>query len=205
MIALIWLLNFVISWVNAWGCGKSWNESRHSTGFPHFVNWCAAIMSAAGLTWCYTILLAFIGTQINTSGAHPHPYLSEASANAMMSLGYLVVIFPILGSGLVITLAMWREAYRTRSFGAGAIAGYDTFVQIYNIAHALHDVPSAFGTFTDFLSSDSESDDGGVLGKLVIALVAIAAAGGILTTYLILTVTARNVARDKAMAGAPAS
>lgn len=203
MIALVWLLNFAISWLNAWGCGKSWNESKHAGGFAHFVNWCAAIMSAAGFTWCYTILLAFVGTQVNTSGPHPHPYLSTAATEAMMSLGYLVVICPIVGSGLVITLAMWRQAYRDRSFGSSAVAGYDTFAQIYNIAHAIQDVPSAFGTFTKFLSSDSKADDDGLMGKLVMALVAVAVAGGILTAYTIVTITARNVAREKSLAGGP--
>jgi len=201
MIVLLWLLNFAISWVNAWGCGKSWNESKHSGGFAHLTNWSAAIMSACGFTWCYTLLLGFLGTQFETKPPHPHPYLSQAAFDAMQSLGYLVVILPILGSGIVITLAMWRQAYRDRSFGSGAVAGYDTFAQIYNIAHAFHDVPRSFDLVSSFFSS--KDDDDGVSGKIVIALVLIAVAGGILTTYAILTATARGVARNKALAGCP--
>lgn len=55
MVVLIWFLNVVLSAVNAWGCGKSWTETKHAGGLAHFMNWMGAVMSASGFTWCYTI------------------------------------------------------------------------------------------------------------------------------------------------------
>lgn len=196
MIALIWILNFVISWVNAWGCGKSWTETKHLGGWSHFMNWMGAIMSAAGFTWCYTLLACFVGGGLTHEvNGQIVPYLSAVQVNAVVSAGYLVVIFPILGSGLAITIHSWVTFYRNRSFANGAIAGYNTFADLYNTYNAFREVPTAWGSVTKFFKGDSDEK-----GKLVVlAIVVFAALAGILTTYTILTTTARGTARDRAL------
>lgn len=116
MIWLIWLLIFVISWFNAWAVGKSWYETKHAGGFGHLVNWCGLIMSAAGFTWCYLILLGYVGTTVPESvlmdqadvdvliaaGGQIGPLIKSSTMTAFLNLGYLIIWFPVVGSGLVI-------------------------------------------------------------------------------------------------------
>ncbi len=195
MIVLIWFLNFGISWFNAWGCGKTWNETKHSGGIPHFMNWMAATMSACGFSWCYMLLLTSVGTAIPVGeGATAHYLIPASVAGAMASLMYLVIIGPILGSGIAITVHAWGVAYRRRSFGAGAVAGYDTWAQIYNMEGAMEYVPEAAKNVGDFFKSDDSDNNWGLI---VIALAAAVLAGGVLTTRAIIRSTAKSTAMSR--------
>lgn len=195
MIFLIWILNFVISWFNAWGCGKSWTETKHLGGIPHFMNWMGAIMSASGFTWCYTILACFLGGNVtHTVDGKVVPYLSPQQVEAVASAGYLLIILPILGSGLAITIHSWVAFARRRSFANGALAGYNTFADLYNTYHAIQGIPTAWGSVSKLFKGDSDGK-----GKLLILLIVVGAAlAGILTTYTIITTTARNTAMNRA-------
>ncbi len=196
MIVLFWLLNFSISWLNAWGCGKTWTESKHAGGVPHFLNWCAAIMSAAGFTWCYLVILGGIGTVIPIKGDDgvTAPLLSGASAQAFADLGYLLVVFPILGSGLALTVHSWGVFWRQRNFSSGAVAGWNSFAQVYNTMSALEYVPAASRGLSRFFGDSKTKDKA---KALVLVLVALAAIGGILTTRAILRSTARATAMNR--------
>jgi hypothetical protein len=194
MIVLIWFLNFGISWLNAWGCGKTWNETKHSGGVPHFMNWMGATMSACGFSWCYMIVLLAVGSAI-PAGTGPDAHLIPRSVvDVMASLEYLALVGPMLGSGIAITVHAWGVAYRRRSFGSGAVAAYDTWAQIYNIQGAMDYVPEATSKVGDFFESD-DSDDGKWL--IVIALVAAVLVGGLLTTRAIIRSTAKSTAMSR--------
>lgn len=197
MIVLLWILNFVISWFNAWGCGKTWNETKHVGGWPHFLNWMGAVMAASGFTWCYMVILGVAGATIpfEQDNGTVAPLLSPDSLAAFASLGYLVIIGPILGSGLAITVHSWGVFWRRKSLGNGAVAGYNTFAQIYNMYGAVQHVPSAFKEVSEFFGKDSE--DGKGKGKIVLILVALAVLGGILTTWAIIRRTARSTAATR--------
>ncbi len=193
MIVLIWFLNFGISWLNAWGCGKTWNETKHSGGVPHFMNWMGATMSACGFSWCYMVALLGTGSVIHVgSGPQAHPLVPAHVADVASSLAYLALIGPILGSGIAITVHAWGVAYRRRSFGDGAVAAYDTWAQIYNLEGAMEYVPEAASKVGDFFKSDDENDNWWV--PIVIALVAAVLIGGALTTRAIIRSTARSTA-----------
>lgn len=193
MILLIWIVNFIISCFNAWGCGKTWNETKYNGGMAHFMNWMAAIMSASGFTWCYLIIIMFFGSQIPFEHADGqiYPYLTAQSAAAVANLGYLVIILPILGSGLAITIHTWGIAYRNRTIGNIALGGYNSFAQIYNTYGAIKHGSTAFGSTFNFFNSKN-NDKGKVL-----LLVALAAIGGILTTYIIIKKTAEHTAKER--------
>lgn len=194
-IILIWILNFIISWANAWGCGKTWNESKANGGFPHFMNWMGAIMSACGFTWCYLVIACFLGGNITHEvNGKMVTWLSMAQVQAVANAGYLVIIVPILGSGLAITIHSWGVFWRRRSFGSGAIAGWNTFAQVYNMYNAASAIPGASRGLGKFWG---DSDDKGKL--IVLFLVLFAVLGGIMTTYTILTTTARRTAADRAL------
>lgn len=197
MIILIWLLNFAISWLNAWGCGKTWIESKHAGGIPHFLNWCGAIMSAAGFTWCYLVILGGVGTLIpvEADDGTTAPLLAGASAQAFADLGYMLVVFPIVGSGLALTVHSWGVFWRERNFTTGATAGWNTFAQVYNTVSAFENVPQAASRLGHFFKGDSKDKS----KLLVVVLVAVAAIGGILTTRAILLSTARGTAFNRRM------
>lgn len=204
MIVLLWILNFVISIFNAWGCGKTWNETRAKGGWAHFMNWMGAIMSASGFTWCYLLIMgvvsAFVPFVKQDNGTYT-TLLNPEQLKVFFDLGYLVIIGPILGSGLAIMLHSWGVFWRRRSFGSGAVAGYNTVANIYNYYNALSYVPTAFDNVLNFFgrsksgSSSSSSDDN--KGKIIALMVVFAAIGGILTTYLIIKKTAESTAYNR--------
>jgi hypothetical protein len=59
MILLLWVLNFGISWFNAWSVGKTWTETKATGGAPHFMSWMGATMAAVGFTWCYAVVIGY--------------------------------------------------------------------------------------------------------------------------------------------------
>lgn len=198
MIILLWILNFGISWLNAWGCGKSWNETKANGGIPHFMNWMGAIMSASGFTWCYMIFLALAGSVLTTKGpdGNPVPMLSPHELEAYCRLGYLVIILPILGSGLALTIHSWASFWREKNLGTFAEAAYNTFAEVYNLHSAIEHVPGAARGVIDFLFDDENDEKG---KTVVILLVAFALAGGILTTWGIVRSVAKSTAYNRSV------
>lgn len=181
------ILNFGISVFNAWSVGRSWIETRQMGGLPRFMAWMGAIMSASGFTWVYLVVLALI---VQSFGYLPMKYIQ-----AMLSLGYLVIIGPVLGSGLAITVQSWSYFWRERSLKRGAISGWNTFAQLYNTYEAISAVPDALKSVMEaFKDSDSDSDN--KYRTLVILLVICALLGGALTTALIIRATSRAVAEQ---------
>jgi hypothetical protein len=193
MIILVWILNFAISWLNAWGCGKSWNETRAAGGGMHLLNWCGAIMSAAGFTWCYLVIAGAVGSvwPVEQDDGTMAPLLSQTALQAFADLGYLIIIGPILGTGIIIMLNSWAEFWRRRTFGSGVVAGWNTFANVSNVYDAVQYVPKASKGVGSFFDSDSK-DKG-----LVLFLVLGAALGGILTTRAIILSVMRSTAVER--------
>lgn len=190
MIFLFFVLNLCISCFNAWSVGRSWVESKYLGGWARFMAWMGAIMSASGFTWC---LLVLIGLGVNAAGYLPAPYLQ-----GFYELGYVIIIFPILGSGLAITIDAWMHFWRRRTLGGGAVVTYDTFAQIYNTYQAVEALPGIFGHLGDlFFGGDSDDDAQGKLLGLVVLLVVLAAAGGIFLTAMIIRTTAQSRAVEQ--------
>jgi hypothetical protein len=181
-VVLIWVLNLGISFWNAYAVGRAWVETKHAGGWPHFMAWMGAIMSASGFTWCYLLLLALV--------AYWAEWLTTDQVGAMINLGYVLLIPGILFSGLMITVDSWAQAYRRRTLGSFGTAAYNTFAQIHNTYNAISGMGQAFRGLTAFFqgSGDSrrkDSDNSGAV-LLVILLVLLALFGGILTTAAII-------------------
>jgi hypothetical protein len=166
-----------------------------------------AIMSAMGFTWCYLIILGAVAAHIpmqwfaEEGEVLEGMLLSGASLQAFYDLGYLIIIFPILGSGLAITVHTWRyfARKRHRTVGDYAITGWNTFAQAHNMYVAIREIPGVFRRLSDYFgssSSSSSSSNSDGKGKIVILLVAIAVCGGILTTYAIVQARRRAVIVD---------
>ena len=182
LVVFLFILNFAISWFNAWAVGKSWLESKAAGGFVHFVTWCGAIMSACGFTWCYSIILAIASTHIPYKG---HMLLTAAQAGGVMELAYLAIILPVIGSGIGITISSWQNYLRNRSLGSGALAGYNTFAEIYNVYEASRAMPMIFKDLGKLFKGDNNRT------KWIIIFTALALLGGALTTFAIVQSSAR--------------
>lgn len=142
----------------------------------------AAIMSACGFSWVYMII---IGIGVNAVG-----YLDEVHLEALFSLGYLAIIIPMIGSGLAITVNSLYVAYRTRTLMNTGIAGWNVFAQAYNMYNAISLIPKSVGNVMSIFGGKNNNKDS-VKAKIVIAIAIISILGGILTTIVIIRLTAR--------------
>lgn len=197
MILLLLLLNFGISIFNSIAAGASWVETKAVGGFARFMSWMVAIMAACGFTWCYLAVIALV------AGPDGFNRLPPRYVEAMFSLGYLTIIGPVIGSGIAITLQSWAHFWRARTFGSGAVAGYNTFAQVYNIYEAAHYVPTAWDTCREVFfpskksSSSSSSDDDNGFAGLAILLAVLAVLAGVVTAAVIIRTVAERTAANR--------
>lgn len=138
LLILYILFTFGISYLNAWGVGRNWTETKIASGWPRFLNWCGAIMAACGFTWVYFIIFALIlgAFQVFTVG----------EVQAFLEAGYLLIILPILGSGLFITIETWAQAWKKHDLPHLALTAYNTYAMVHNTYHAIQGMSGAWGT-----------------------------------------------------------
>jgi hypothetical protein len=190
LFVIILLLNFAISYWNAYAVGLAWVETKHAGGWPRFMAWMGAIMSASGFSWCYLIVLVVIG--------HGLKVISLEDVPVIFSIGYILLIPGILFSGLMIMVDSWARAYRTRTVRDIGIAAWNTYAEIHNVYHAIKDLDKAFGHVVDEVGKDSGSGSGGndknkgAALVIVIAIVIVALLAGVLTTAVIIARSAGN-------------
>jgi hypothetical protein len=185
-LVVILALNFAISWWNARSCGRAWVESKAVGGAIRFLVWCAAIQSAIGFSSVFLFPLILLANALFPA------YFTEEYLKAAVNLWYLTIIFPALGTGLVITIESWITAYRERSLLNLGRAAYNTMAQIHNTMGAIDSVGPALRSvgqmFTSALSGRGNAKDKAALLGLMIAVAVVAvalAAGTMLTVVLI--------------------
>lgn len=181
------ILNFAISFWNAYASGAYLTESKMIGGWTRFMVWCGLVMSACGFTWVYLCIL----TMIAVAGQ----WLTPEWGEVMFKLGYLIIIGPVLGSGLAIWANSLITAYRERTFGSVAVAGWNTFAQAHNTWQAASHAPGFAKDVWEAFSPKGKSRDS-ASALLVILLVILAVAGGALTTGAIARWADRRVALD---------
>lgn len=201
---LIWLVNFGISWLNAFSVGNVWDASKAKGGLALFMSWMGAILAASGFTWCMMLPLGFLGSRIpmqifadvDKGEVLPGMLFDPTTLEAFYELGYMVIIFPILGSGLSLTVMAWRSLALRRAKGeAGvqdyAIAGWNTFAQVQNTYSAVRLIPGVLDNLEGFFSASSKGSSKSKKGSeivmiAVLAGVVVAVIGGVLITYSII-------------------
>lgn len=188
LVFLVWLLNFGISFWNAYAVGVAWVETKHRGGWPRVVAWAGAVMSASGFSWCYLIILTYAAFRLE--------WLDASHLNVAMYLGYIVLIPGILSSGMVITLDSWARTYRQTTLGNLGRAAWNTYAQIHNTFNAIGNLDTAFGSVIDAMrskgSGSSDKKDGAAAFILVFVLVMLALLSGVLTTAVIISRVAGN-------------
>lgn len=189
MLLLMLVLNFGISWWNAYACGAYLTESKLIGGWTRVVVICGLVMSVCGFTWVYVALLGM--------GAVAAEFLTPADAELLFKLGYLIIIGPVLASGLGLWAHSLIVAYRERSFGSVAIAGWNTYAQAHNTWQAASNAGSFLSDVIEGLSGKNrKSSKDGAAAILIILIAIIAVAGGYLTTMAIARRADRKIALD---------
>lgn len=184
---VVWLLNFGISFWNAYAVGNSWIETKHCRGWPLFMAWAGAIVSATGFTWCYLIALSYLALQFQ--------WLDAATVHAAVNLGYVLLIPGVIIAGGAITLDSWARAYRNRTIQDIGIAAWNSYAEYHNTFHAINNIGKSFSYVTKTgksSSSSSSSGDSNGDGKgwailVMLLLVVIACLAGVITTAIIIT------------------
>jgi hypothetical protein len=174
-------LNLFISWLNCRSAGYMWAEAKRFGGFMRVLVWCAAIQSVVGFSSALILILGFTAF---ATGHLPKEYLE-----ATFSLWYLLVIFPALGSGLIITIHSFVQAWRERNIASVGTAAYNAFAMGSNIYNAVSDVPDAFGKVGNLFKGDKDQQK----VAMVLLIVAVAIGGGVLITMLLIRHYARAV------------
>ena len=179
MLILVLGLNLVISFLNARNVGRVWAETKAIGGWIRVVAWAGAIQSAVGFTYVYAFLVAYIAVSTG--------YLPPAMLGVLMSLMYIMIIIPLLGSAIVITIQSWINVAREKSLMNLGVAGWNTFATAYNTYNAIQSFGPALDSVTEGLgglfSGDGDSDDN---AARVILLAAIVLLAGVLTTTVII-------------------
>jgi hypothetical protein len=198
-ILIIFLLawNFGISWLNCWYVGKVWAESKVIGGWMQFVTICAAIMGACGFIWCNLLVIGYLAS--THVGLLPLKYqLTDTYLELLWNIGYVLIIFPILGSGMGIWADSVKQAYKRRDGMSIGVAGYNTFAQVYNTYEAAKFLPSIFKAIGKTLDS-TKSGQGKLMLLTVYTCLTLSIGGGLGLAYYIIHSTAVSVAQDEAV------
>jgi hypothetical protein len=185
----VWLLNFGISWWNAYICGKTWIEVKSMGRMPRFMNWMGAIMSACGFTWCYLQGLLFGAYHIQPYFLKPDqaPILTEHILQSGLSLGYLIIIPGVMFSGTMLWLDSVVKAWRQRDLPSIGTAAWNTYAQFHNTYSTYSGISGAFNSVQNLFKKDDEDDVNGAGVLIVVLLVAFAVLGGVLSTWGIIS------------------
>lgn len=175
----VMILNLVISFLNARNVGRVWAESKAVGGWVRILAWCGAIQSAVGFTFVYAIVVAYIAVSTG--------YLPPQMMGVFMSLIYLLIIIPAIGSGIFITIQSWINFARDKSLMNLGMAGWNTFAQAYNTYNAIQSFGPALDTVQEGLGGlfdgDGDSDNSSMR---VILLAAIVLLAGVMTTTVVI-------------------
>lgn len=187
---LFLLLNFIISWANAWYAGQVWTDAKVAGGWSRCIAWSAAIMSACGFTWVFMFFLALAA---KASGV-----LHDEQIKILIELTYVAAIIPILGSGLAIWAGSLADAWRDTNLISVGSAAWNTYAMAHNVSEAASLLPTFVEDIGDFFggAGDDDSPGHGLLVVLVIFLFLVAVVGGALLTTAILKSSAKDRAID---------
>ncbi|MBI5448925.1 hypothetical protein HY948_01260 [Candidatus Gottesmanbacteria bacterium] len=190
------LLNLVISFWNASVVGRYWTEKSRLPGLAQFLMWCGAIMSVAGFFSVYVTVLTMIMKDLNLFAplalALFKVEFSAAEIDMLVQnifdLAYLIIIFPVLGTGLAITVNSWIVAYVRRDWTSVGVGIYNAGAQLHNMVNAVRHVPRAAKSLSSGLNIRFKAKDGKALASLFLLLlpVVVSLGAAIATTALIM-------------------
>lgn len=190
MVLLLVLLavNCLIATWNAWVVGKMWDT--FCGFFAKLVLWSALAQSVIG--YSSGILLGIV------MGLYHYGRIDEHHMKLAFDLWYVFMVFPALGTGLVLWLYSVQMAFRRPGVFSWATAGWNTYAMVHNVGDALQYLPQAGEGAGELLSSNVGSKmDGKALFAIAAFLVSIGL--GILLTWAVFALSrrgARSLAYD---------
>jgi len=161
LVFLIIIINTLISAYNAYSCGRIWSVCQ---GFMKIAAVAGLIVSVAGFIQTWVLLIGFITEYFG--------WLKPDALNALFSMTYVLIVLPVIGSGIILTIQSWIAAVRTRNVGSGAGAVWNTGATAYDIYQAMETLPNAFNSVINFFSSEDE-DSGSKASVALIFTVAV--------------------------------
>jgi hypothetical protein len=159
LLAAIVIFDFVVSLWNAYSSGVIWGLLRNQAGHG-FEKVCAVAglgLAFAGMAYSTTIILSWVALQIGFIAIWDFLYL--------VSFDFLVFGAMIIGFGLLITVQSIVIAYRQRNFGSIAIASWNTFAEVWDIATYVQGFQAAATTV-----KGDRQDRANVIAILVVAV-----------------------------------
>ncbi|MCI1822321.1 MAG: hypothetical protein LKI76_00080 [Megasphaera sp.] len=188
------VLNTGISFWNAKMAGEVWAESKGIGGWVYMITWCTAIQAMIGFSYVYITVLILLG-----NGLH---FISNQGLIFMTNLSYVFLIFPLLGTGLALTIQSWIQASREKSLSSLGIAGWNTFAQAYNMYSAVQHIGPAFSMVQNRIEDiffHDDNDDNREENMLIIFLVVLAILAGIVTTMTVINFYAGSLSVSEAV------
>ena len=156
---LILVFDFVVSIWNAYASGYNIGMLKKSGkgGFTKAAAYSGLGLAFVGITYVLVVVLGFI--------AYAFQYVSIGVVEYVLALDFLVFGLMIIGFGLMITIQSIIVAANRRSFGSIAVAIWNTFAEVFDIASY---VESFRGTL-QIIKSDRD-DRGSAYLIIIIAL-----------------------------------
>jgi hypothetical protein len=150
LVTFLWsIFTLFISTINALTVGSVWRFKGKLSGWMQFIVWSGRIMAVIGFFMVILIVVVWVMYQFSLfeilAQALFNVELTHAAVGLLMesifNLSYLLIIFPVIGLGLGITVHSWITAFREKSLLSGGLALYNTGATVYNIVNAVRFVP----------------------------------------------------------------
>lgn len=168
-VVFVMALNVAISFWNASLVGRFWSEKHLLPVGTQVLMWAGAIMAVCGFFSTYAVILVVL-----MASTHMFEVLGQTLfkvtvtpedvrliVETTMNMVYLMIIIPILGSGLVIWAHSLAVAYKQRNFSSAVVAGWNTYAQLHNTYNAVRYVPRAGGEVGKSFGKIFKSKDSG--------------------------------------------
>jgi len=125
---LILVFDFVISIWNAYASGYNIGMLKKSRkgGFTKAAAYSGLGLAFVGITYVLIVVLSFI--------AYAFQYVSIGVVEYVLALDFLVFGLMIIGFGFMVTIQSIIVASNRKSFGSIAIAIWNTFAEVFDIA-----------------------------------------------------------------------
>lgn len=168
LIAIILVLDFVISLWNAYASGVTLSLIRHQKGhtFEKAAGVAGLGLAFSGMAYVLLIVLSALGSVLGL--------LTLDDLLYVLSFDFLVFGACIIGFGLVVTAQSVAIAWRQRNFGAIGVAAWNVFSEIWDVAI----YAEGFRTAAGVVQGDREDK------STLYALIAVAVGLAFLLTYV---------------------
>lgn len=180
---LFFIINIVISVINAVSVGRNWTKVKSTRGMVKWSAYSVFTMSVLGFTQTYMIILLFLSP-------HILPLFGiYGMSQYVVQMLFVDISFILIGMAVIPTgLLMWYQSalhfWKRKNFGNGATLAWNTFAQARNTVAVARGIPQSMRRIRENLSKQLESKNGVVIAIALIS-VAVIVLGGYFTTLAI--------------------